>query len=95
MEKIDKLYTKEEVLNCLVAKAKEELNDVISYDLLYESLKHHEMYDDAEEIEHIANQEYKHAKIIFELLLERGYDIHSNAEITSLLKKVDEIFDEE
>lgn len=95
MEKIDKLYTKEEVLSCLVSKAKEELSDVISYNLLYESLKSHEMCDDAEEIEHIANQEYRHAKTIFELLMERGYDIHDNAEIMSLLRKVKEIFDEE
>lgn len=95
MEKYDKLYTKDECLNYLISKAKEELNDVISYNALYESLKSHEKYDDAEEIEHIANQEYEHAETIFELLSEREYNIHNDLEIMSLLKKVKEIFDTE
>ena len=93
MEKIDKLYTNEECLNYLISKAKEELNDVISYNLLYESLKSHGMHEDAEEIEHIANQEYEHAETIFELLSERGYHIHDNSEIMSLRRKVKEIFE--
>lgn len=95
MQKIEKLYDDNEITACLISKAKEELEDVISYNLLYKSLDENEMFDDADDIEHIANQEYRHAHIIFELLLERGYDVHDNAEITSLLNKVKEIFDEE
>lgn len=93
MEKIYKSYDEEECLKHLISKAKEELSDVISYNQMYESLKSRGLYDDATDIEHIANQEYVHAKIIFDLLKERDYDVYENSEIVALIEKVDEIFD--
>ena len=93
MEKIYKSYTDEECLKHLISKAKEELSDVISYNQMYESLKLKGLYDDAMDIEHIANQEYGHAKIIFDLLEERDYNVYDDSEIAALIEKVEEIFD--
>ena len=93
MEKIYKSYTDEECLKHLISKVKEELSDVISYNQMYESLKSKGLYSDARDIEHIANQEYEHAKIIFDLLEERDYDVYEDSEIAALIEKVEEIFD--
>ena len=93
MEKIYKTYTDEECLKHLISKAKEELSDVISYNQMYESLKAKGFHSDATDIEYIANQEYEHAKIIFDLLEERDYDVYEDLEIAALIEKVEEIFD--
>jgi len=88
----EKLYTKEECLTHLIAKAKEELYDVESYNTLYESLKSHGHHEDAAEIEEIARQEFHHASIICDLLEERGYDVHGNADLVELWHKAKRIF---
>ena len=92
MEKMEKTYTKDDFINKFIIKAKEELGDVISYNNLYEALLDNKMYDEADEIEYIAQQEYHHARILMDILEEHDYDVDDDIDITNLCKKVKEIF---
>lgn len=82
----------EPLLNRYVDRLKAELNDVDTYNTMYESLKANGLYEDAATIERIARDEYNHAKILWYILKEHGRDVSSDIEIAHLWAKAKSAF---
>lgn len=70
-------YTETDMLDMLVEKLEEELEDVVAYGELYKHFVAHEMYDEAELVEDIAREEYSHAEAICTLLKNEEHYPHS------------------
>lgn len=75
-----------------VAHLKDELTDVEKYAELYDALEAQGFHDEADDIEEIARDEFKHATIIYDILDDWGYDIHQHHDITMMWHKAKEIF---
>ena len=82
-----KLHSKEELQKCFLARLKEELLDVDTYNNLYESLIADGLFEEAEDIEDIANDEFTHARVLWEILEDWGYPLHENTELITLFHK--------
>lgn len=87
-----KTHTEEDLVKFLVSRLKEELTDVDTYNSLYELFEMRGMYDEAEDIEDIARDEFKHAEILSDILEEHGYDLHSDQDIKTLWHKAKKAF---
>jgi rubrerythrin len=87
-----KLHNREELIKCLVARLKEELMDVETYNTLFESLTDHRLYEDADVIEDIARDEFSHAQAIAEILEEHGHDLSDDQELHALWHKAKHAF---
>lgn len=87
-----KMYSREELMKHLVNRLKEELTDVDTYNSLYESFKAQGMYEEADEIEEIARDEFTHAEALCNILKEHGHDLHTDQEITSLWHRAKSVF---
>lgn len=89
---MDMTHTKEDFIKRFTARLKEELSDVDTYNNLYEALKMQGMYEEAEEIEEIARDEFEHAETLYELLEEHGHDTSTDEEIAVLWHKAKDAF---
>ena len=69
-----------------------ELEDICKYNCLYEMLVEREMYEEAEYIEKIASDEWRHADRLWSML--GKFDINIPQKIEELWDKVEEIFEE-
>ena len=87
------VYTEEELREKLTDELEDELEGIKEYDKLYDSLKAHKMHEEAEIIESIANDEYKHACALWDLLKDMGVDLSEHEEIQSKWDCVKMIFD--
>ena len=85
-------YKKEEITEKLIDELEDELEGIISYDKLYDSLVAHKMHEEAEVIESIAGQEYKHACTIWDMLKDHDVDLSEHEEIQSKWDCVKKIF---
>lgn len=86
------MKTKDDIIMCLVARLKEELGDVCTYNTLYEDLKEAGLHYEAREVEKIANDEYAHAEALAHLLKVHGKDTSNDPEIASLWEKAKAAF---
>lgn len=87
-----KLHTEEDIMKFLVVRLKDELNDVETYNSLYESFKAHEMYEEASVIEEIARDEFSHAEAIYDILEDYGHVPHDDPEIAHLWHRAKHVF---
>lgn len=85
-------HTKEELMDKLIDQLDDELEGIIEYDHLYESLKAHKMYEEAAVIESIAGNEYKHACALWDMLKDHDVDLSEHKEIQSKWDCVKKIF---
>lgn len=85
-------HTKEELLEKLTDELEDELEGIKEYDEIYESLKAHGMHDEARMIERIAEDEYKHACAIWDMLKEHDVDLSDHEKIQSDWDCVKKIF---
>lgn len=76
----------------LFASLKEELQDVIKYSNMYDNLMKQGYYDEADEIEEIAREEFTHAEAIYDILDDWGYDLSSNEELLAMWKNAELAF---
>jgi rubrerythrin len=85
-----------EIKKHLVGKAKEELNDIISYNLIYEQALAAGNRKLARMINRIAENEYEHAEYLYAYLKDRdALTDAEHSELRELWKVVDRIFDDE
>lgn len=77
---------------CLIARLKEELGDICTYNTLYEDLKEAGLHHEAREVEKIANDEYTHAEALAYLLNTHSKDTSKDPEIASLWEKAKAAF---
>lgn len=87
------VHTKEELINELIEQLEDELEGIIEYDHLYESLKAHKMHHEAAVIEEIAGNEYKHVCALWEMLTDHEVDLSDHEDINSKWERVKKIFD--
>lgn len=81
----------EEMRQRLVERYESELNDVLTYNTIYEKMLTEHLDDDASVIEHIARQEFNHAQYIREMLKEVGM-FSADERIKALEQKVCKVF---
>lgn len=86
------LYNKEELVKCLIDDLEDELEGIINYDHIYESMKELGLYREAITIERIATDEYDHVVSIWEMLKEHGADLKSRPKIEEMWNEVKRIF---
>lgn len=89
---MEKIHNREELMKLLAHRLKDELTDVETYNSLYESLRAHGMYEEADEIEEIARDEFTHAEALCEILKEHGYDLHAEQELDFLWHRAKHVF---
>lgn len=89
---MEKIHDREELMKLLAHRLKDELTDVETYNSLYESLRAHGMYEEADEIEEIARDEFTHAEALCEILKEHGYDLHAEQELDFLWRRAKHVF---
>lgn len=75
-----KHHTKDDLINHLSHRLKEELTDVCTYNDLYESLVSYHLYDEADIIEEITRDEFDHATAIYDILKMHGYNEDEDTE---------------
>lgn len=88
-----KVNDKNEFVEHLKNRLKEELTDVDTYNSLYESFKAHGFCDEAQDIEAIACDEFRHAECLEEILREHGHDVSTDKEISSLWHRAKQVFE--
>ena len=86
------LYSKEEILKHLTDDLEDELEGIIRYEDIYHSFISHGLHAEAEEIEEIANDEYKHACVLWDILKEHGVDLTRHEKIQRDWDSVKAIF---
>lgn len=85
-------YKMDELVDVLIDELEDELEGIKKYDKLYDSLVAHKMHDEAEVIESIASDEYKHACAIWDMLKEMDVDLSMHEKIQSDWDCVKKIF---
>lgn len=86
------LYNKEELIKCLTDDLEDELEGIVNYEHIYESLKALGLEKEARTIERIAEDEYTHACAIWDMLKEHGVDLTDHEKIQSDWDCVKKIF---
>jgi rubrerythrin len=87
-----KYGNKEELVKKLTEMLEDELDGIIEYDCMYNSMMELGLIDEAEIVEDIANEEYTHAEAMWYMLKKHGVDL-SQHRINEHWQKVKEIFD--
>ena len=82
---------KRELAEKVIAELEDELEGICSYDCLYKMLEENDMHEEAMVIERIANDEYKHANKLWDML--GKHEIEIPQKIHTMWDKVEEIFD--
>ncbi len=88
-----KINTKEEILEHLIEELEEELEGIKEYENVYNSLVALGLYAEADVIEDIAGDEYKHACALRDMLMEHGADLSHHEKIQKGWECVKAIFD--
>lgn len=86
------LYTEEEVIKHLTDELDEELEGIKKYDDVYHSFIALGLHDEARYIEEIANDEYKHACYLWDILKAHGVDLSKHDKIQKNWECVKTIF---
>lgn len=86
------LYNKEELVKCLMEDLEDELEGILAYEHIYESMEGLELYKEARTIERIAADEYDHVVSIWEMLKEHGADLKSHPKIEEMWNEVKRIY---
>ena len=86
-------YGKEELIKKLTEMLEDELEGIIDYDCIYNSMMELGLYDEAEAVEEIANEEYTHASEMWKMLKAHGVDFSQHHTINSHWEAVKKIFD--
>ena len=85
-------YSKEELIKKLTEMLEDELEGIIEYDCMYNSMMELGLYDEAETVEEIANEEYTHAEAMWKMLKKHGVDFSQHHTINHNWEMVKEIF---
>lgn len=75
------LYSKEELIKHLTDELEDELEGIIKYEDVYNSFIALGLTAEARHIESIANDEYKHACILWDILMEHHVDLSKHEKI--------------
>lgn len=86
-------YSKEELVKKLTEMLEDELEGIIEYDCVYNSMIDAGLMMEAREIEEIASEEYTHVRAIWRMLKNHGVDFAHYPKINEHWDKVKEIFD--
>ena len=86
------MHNKEELLNNLTEELEEELEGIINYEDVYNSLMANGLDAEADVIEDIAGDEYKHACALWDMLKKHGVDLSGHERITEGWERVKKIF---
>ncbi len=86
-------YTKEQLTEELIDDLEDELEGIMLYDKIYNSMIAHGMHSEAKIIERIAEDEYHHACAIWDMLMEMDVDLSEHENIHSNWECVKKIFD--
>lgn len=86
------LYNKDELIKCLTDDLEEELEGIINYEHIYESLKGLGLYREARTIERISADEYDHAVSLWDMLKEHGADLTHHVKIQDMWNEVKKIY---
>ena len=85
-------YKEQELVDVLIDELEDELEGIKEYDKLYESFVAHKMHKEAKVIQSIANDEYKHACAIWDMLNDMDVDLSMHDKIQSDWDCVKKIF---
>ena len=88
-----KMYTKEEIIENLTEELADELEGIKNYEDVYNSLIANGLDAEADVIEDIAGDEYKHACALWDMLKKHGADLSSHPTIHNDWECVKKIFD--
>jgi ferritin len=86
------LYSKDELLKHLTDELDEELEGIKDYEDVYHSFVALGLRNEASDIERIANDEYKHACILWDILKEHNVDLTKHEKIQKDWECVKAIF---
>lgn len=86
------MHNKEKILENLTEELEEELEGIKKYEDVYNSLKAVGLDAEADVIEAIAGDEYKHACALWDMLNEHGVDLSSHEKISKGWECVKKIF---
>ena len=84
--------TRDEIVQKLTKELEEELEGILEYNELYNSLVALGCKDEADRIERIASEEYYHAKILQDILWMMNVDVSHHIIINNHWQKVKKIF---
>lgn len=87
-----KYNNKEEILKHLTEELDEELEGIKDYEDVYNSLKDMGLHAEADVIEDIAGDEYKHACALWDMLKKHGVDLSHHEKIQKDWECVKRIF---
>lgn len=86
------MKTKEEILEHLTEELEDELEGIKEYEDVYNSLVAEGLYAEADVIEDIAGDEYKHAQALWDMLKKHGVDLSHHEKIQKSWECVKKIF---
>ena len=86
------MYTKEKIIEKLIAELDDEIEGIIEYGHIYDSFIELGLYDDAQTVEGIAQDEYTHARVLWGILMEHGVDLDHHIKIKENWKTVKSMY---
>lgn len=86
------MHNKEEILENLTEELEDELEGIINYEDVYNSLRAKGLDAEADVIEAIAGDEYKHACALWDMLKKHGVDLSGHEKISKDWECVKKIF---
>jgi uncharacterized coiled-coil DUF342 family protein len=86
------LYNKEELIRCLTDDLEDELEGIINYEHIYNSLMELGLAKEARTIERIAEDEYDHVVSLWDMLEEHEANLKHHEKIQELWREVKKIY---
>lgn len=86
------MHNNKDIIEILIEDLEEELEGIIHYEDVYNSLRANRLDAEAKVIEAIATDEYGHACAIWDMLKEHGVDLSGHDKIHSDWDRVKKIF---
>lgn len=86
------MHNNKEIIDTLIEELEEELEGIIHYEDVYNSLKAKGLDAEAKVIEAIATDEYSHACAIWDMLKEHDADLSGHEKIHGDWERVKKIF---
>lgn len=87
-----KYSNKEELVKKLTEMLDDEIEGIIEYDCIYNSMMEMGLIEEAYIVEDIANEEYTHAEAMWKMLKKHGVDFSQHHTINHNWEKVKAIF---